>query len=144
MESPADVVPGLAVVLKEVCVTRGYDTYHVFVVCFQELDHGFRSVAFSARAAVARCHKDVRAINLFPACDFHCPGGEPVCYGLGAPGARGPVVDDRLSDNTSPLVVMFAKFYSPGNVHMQGSAQGFRACLGLEPRGDATHATVES
>ena len=106
MEAPADVVPGLAVVLTEISITRGKDTHHVFVVCFQELDHGFRRVAFCSRAAVARRHKDVGMINLFPACDLHRPGGESVCYGLGAPGTRGPVVDDRLSDNTSPLAVM--------------------------------------
>ena len=102
-------MPGLAVVLKEVCVARGDDTYHVFVVCFQELDHGFRCVPFSARAAVARRHEDVGVIDLFPARDLHCPGGESICYGLGAPGGRTPVVDDRLSNNTSPLLTDSAR-----------------------------------
>ena len=98
-------MPGLAVVLTEISIARRDDADHVCVVCFQELDHGFRCVPFSAWAAVARCHEDVGVIYLFPACDLHCPGVESVCYGLGAPGTRGPVVDDRLSDNTSPLPV---------------------------------------
>ena len=48
---------------------------------------------------------------MFPARDLHRPGVEPVRYGLGAPGVRTPVVDDRLSDNTSPLVVIVAKLW---------------------------------
>ena len=104
-------MPGLAVVLTEIGIARCDHPYHVFVVCFQELDHGFRCVALGSWAAVARCHEDVGVIYLFPACDLHCPGGESVRYGLGATCARGPVVDDRLSDNTSPLVVMFAKWW---------------------------------
>ena len=104
-------MPSLAVVLTEISVAAGDDTDHVLMVCFQELDHGFRCVPLGTRAAGAGCHEDVRAINLVPACDLHCPGVEAICYGLGAPGTRGPVVDDRLSDNTSPLVVIVAKLW---------------------------------
>ena len=74
-------------------------------------------------------------IYLFPACDLHCPGVESVCYGLCAPGARTPVVDDRLSDNTSPLVVMLAKFYSPGDVPMAGIVPGFSCVPGPRTQG---------
>lgn len=86
LEAPADVVPGLAVVRPEIGIARRDDPHHVLVVCFQELDHGFRCVAFSAWAAVARCHEYVGVVDLFAARDFHCPGVESVCYGLGAPG----------------------------------------------------------
>ena len=79
-------MPGLAVVLTEIGVTRGDHAHHVFVVCFQELDHGFRCVAFCSWAAVARGHKDIGVADLFPARDLHRPGVESVCYGLGAPG----------------------------------------------------------
>ena len=86
MEAPADVVPGLTVVLTEISITRGYHTNHVLMIALQELDHGFRRVSFSARAAVARCHEDVGFCDLFPASDLHRPGVEPIRYGLGSPG----------------------------------------------------------
>lgn len=113
MEAPADVVPRLAVVLTEISITAGKDTYHVFVVCFQELHHRFRRVPLGSRTAVARRHEDVGVVDLFPARDLHRPGGEPVRYGLGAAAVCGPVVDDRFSDNTSPPRL----FCNPGNVH---------------------------
>lgn len=44
-------------------------------------------------------------VDLFAACDLHCPGVESVRYGLCAPGARGPVVDDRLKRLPHPLML---------------------------------------
>ena len=99
-------MPGLAVIRPEIRIARRDDTYHVLVVCFQELDHGFRRVPLGSRAAVARRHEDVGVVNLFPARDLHRPGVESICYGLGAPGVRTPVVDDRPSDNTPPLAYL--------------------------------------
>lgn len=96
---------GPAVVCPEVRVARPDDSDHERVVAPQEVFDLFGGVAFCSWAAVARCHKDVGVVNLFPARYLHRPGVESVCYGLGAPGTRGPVVDDRLSDNTSPLPV---------------------------------------
>lgn len=73
-------MPGLAVVLKEVCVARGNDTDHVLMVCFQELDHWFRGVPFGAWVAVARGHEYVGVVDVFAAPDFLCWGVESVCY----------------------------------------------------------------
>ena len=56
----------------------------MFVVCFQELDHGFRRVPLGSRAAVTRGHEDVGLCDLLPARDLHRPGVESICYGLGA------------------------------------------------------------
>lgn len=84
MEAGTDVVRGFAIILTEISVTRPDHTHHVFVVCFQELDHGFRCVPLGSRAAVARRHEDVGAINGL-ARDLHRPGVESVRYGLGSP-----------------------------------------------------------
>lgn len=97
---------GPAVVRPEVRVACPDYSDHERVVVPQEVFDLLGGVAFCSWAAVARCHEDVGVINLFPACDLHCPGVESICYGLGAPGTRGPVVDDRLSDNTSPLACL--------------------------------------
>ena len=104
-------MPGLAVVRPEIGVARPDHTHHVLMIALQELDHGFRCVSSGAWTAVARCHEDVGVVDLFAARDLHRPGVESVCYGLCAPGAGGPVVDDRLRDNASPLVITVAKLW---------------------------------